>query len=107
MSVSFSAISTDRSTSTLRKCGVLALALAIVGLPINEVGIYALLLVFTIILFSGEVRSDKRSWVGAVVITCVAIVGQIALAPPRIEEGHNVFLPGGPNEVLKSGLPQQ
>jgi hypothetical protein len=34
-----------------------------------------------------------------------AIAGHILLAPPRIDEGYNVFLPGDPNGALERGLP--
>jgi hypothetical protein len=29
------------------------------------------------------------------------------LAPPRFDEGHNVFLPGGPSHALEQGLPAE
>src|SRR5262249_9129500 len=35
------------------------------------------------------------------------VAGKFLLAPPRIEEGHNVFLPGGPMQVLQRELPAE
>jgi hypothetical protein len=76
-----------------RKLAVLVLAVAAVGLPINSLGDYALLTVLAVVTFSGEVRLEPRVWLAALAIVAVAIAGQVLLAPPRIDEGHNVFLP--------------
>jgi hypothetical protein len=85
--------------------GVLLLAVAVVGLPVNDISVYALLVIVTIVVFSGMVSARWRAWLAAVAIVAVAIAGQLLLAPPRIDEGHNVFLPGGPNDALERGLP--
>ncbi|MBC8037433.1 MAG: hypothetical protein H7X89_09465, partial [Rhizobiales bacterium] len=90
-----------------RKFAVLLLALVIVGLPINGFYVYALLVIAAVIIFTGEVRTAPRAWLAAVTIVLVAVAGQIWLAPPRIDEGHNLFLPGGPTQALKRGLPPQ
>lgn len=90
-----------------RKFGVLVLAFAVVGLPVNAFSVYALLVILTVIVFTGEVRSTARAWLAAVAIVAIAVAGQIWLAPPRIDEGHNVFLPGGPTQALKRGLPPE
>lgn len=90
-----------------RKLAVLLLALVIVGLPINGFYLYALLVIAAVIIFTGEVRTAPRAWLAAVTIVLVAVAGQIWVAPPRIDEGHNLFLPGGPTQALKRGLPPQ
>ena len=46
--------------------------------------------------------SASNAWLGAAAIVAVAIAGQTWLAPPRIDEGHNVFLP---SPALERGLP--
>ena len=79
-----------------RKFGALLLGIAVVGLPVNHVGAYALLVILAVIIFSGEVSARPRAWLAAVAIVAVAVAAQLLVAPPRIEEGHNVFLPGGP-----------
>ncbi|MDO8875224.1 MAG: hypothetical protein Q8M24_15660 [Pseudolabrys sp.] len=94
-----------RSAPLGLKLAALALAVAIVGLPVNNAADYALLAVATIVIFSGAVRMQARAWLAAAAIAVVAIGGQILLAPPRIDEGHNVFLPGGPHGALERGLP--
>jgi hypothetical protein len=85
-----------------RKLAALLLAVAAVGLPINQLEAYALLLVATMVIFSGEVRASAGGWLAAIAIVAVAIAGQFLLAPPRIEEGHNVFLP---SPALERALP--
>ena len=41
----------------------------------------------------------------AAAIVVAALGGQWLLSPPRIAEGHNVFLPGPPDGVLQRSLP--
>jgi hypothetical protein len=76
-----------------RKAAALALGLCAVGLPVNHGGAYALLLLLAVAVFSGEVSARPRAWLGAAALVAVAVGGQFLLAPPRIEEGHNIFLP--------------
>src|SRR5712691_6969358 len=64
-----------------RKLAALILGVAAVGLPVNHLAAYALLMVATVVIFSGEVRADWRAWFAALVIVAVAIAGQILLAP--------------------------
>jgi hypothetical protein len=87
------------------KLAALALAVAVVGLPVNNATDYALLAAATIVIFSGALRPQPRAWLGALAIVAFAIAGHILLAPPRIDEGYNVFLPGDPNGALERGLP--
>ena len=86
-----------------RKFGALLLGVAAVGLPVNDLGTYALLVVLTVLIFSGEVSARRRGWLAAAALVGIAVAGQLLLAAPRIEEGHNVFLPRV--AVLERGLP--
>ena len=86
-----------------RRLAVLLLAIAAVGLPVNGFAGYALLLAAAVVLVSGEVSARKRAWAAAAAIVTVAVAVQFLWAPPRIEEGHNVFLPDAP--PLQRGLP--
>jgi hypothetical protein len=85
-----------------RKLAALVLAVVAVGLPINQLEAYALLLLAAVVIFSGEVRASIGAWAAAVAVAAIAVAGQFLLAPPRIEEGHNVFLP---SQALQRTLP--
>jgi hypothetical protein len=90
-----------------RKLAVLIMAVAAVGLPINDIAVYALLVIVAMVAFSGQIRTSWRAWLATAAIVAVAVVGQMALTPPRIDEGHNVFLPAPPgkSDALARGLP--
>ena len=102
----------DREHALLRhqsalKVAVLVLVVMAIGLPVNDLGSYALLLVAAVVIFTGEVSARLSAWLAAIAIVAVAVLGQGLLSPPRIEEGHNVFLPGAQGEVLQRGLPAE
>lgn len=88
-----------------RKFAVLVLGVAALGLPVNDLSVYALLTILAVIVFTGEVSARPRAWAAALAIVAVAIAGQVLLSPPRIDEGHNVFLPK--SEALQRGLPAE
>jgi hypothetical protein len=88
-----------------RRTGALLLAVAAVGLPVNDLAAYALLVVLAVVIFTGEVSARLPLWLAAVGIVAIAMIAQVWLAPPRIEEGHNVFLPGAQGDALRRGLP--
>ncbi len=89
-----------------RKLAALVLVVAVIGLPVNNAAGYALLLVLAVVIFSGEVSAQWRPWLAAAAIVVVAIVGPPLLSPPRIDEGHNVFLPGDRAPAAQRGLPE-
>jgi hypothetical protein len=89
------------------KWAVLALVVAVVGVPISHVLPYAILVIAAVIVFSGEVIDRGRAWLMAVAIALIAVAGQYVINPPRIDEGHNVFLDDGPGNALVTGLPPE
>jgi hypothetical protein len=97
--------STPAAGLAWRRLAALLLAVVAVGLPINHVGAYALLVVAAVIVFNGEVSARPRSWLAAIAVVAIAGAAQFALAPARVDEGHNVFLPRVPGDVLERGLP--
>ena len=112
MSDTVSSAATPAQSGLLRKLALLALAVVILGLPLNHLPGYALLLFLTVLVFVGEVTKRRQAWIAACALTILAVVVQLFLSPPRIEEGHNVFLPdvgSGPNtsDPLLTGLPPE
>lgn len=85
-----------------RRLALVLLAAAAVGLPINTLSAFAVLMLAVVVAFSGEVARQGGRWCAAVVILVLAMALQTLLAPPRIEEGHNVFLP---SPALEAALP--
>ncbi len=94
----------SRGSGGWRKFAALLLVLAVVGLPVSQVSVFALLVVSTVIIFSGEVSARAGAWTTAVIVVGIAVAGQVLMTPQRIEEGHNVFLPG---PALERGLPPE
>jgi hypothetical protein len=90
-----------------RRFAALIFAVAALGLPINHVAPYALLLIVTLVIFTGDISARAGPWFAALAIVAVAIAGQWLISSPRIAEGHNVFLPGSPDGVLQRGLPAE
>lgn len=88
-----------------RKLAVLTLAVAVVGLPVHDLSAYALLVAVTVFVFTGDVSARLKTWLAAIAVVLVAAGGQWLLSPPRIDEGHNVFLPGPADGALQRGLP--
>jgi hypothetical protein len=74
------------------KLAALVLVIAAVGLPVNDLFRYALLVVATVIVVAGTVRTRAAPWLGALATVALCVLGQFLFPAPRIEEGHNVFL---------------
>jgi hypothetical protein len=89
------------------KLAALVLVVAALGLPINDLFRYALLVIAAVVIVAGTVSAGRRPWLGAVAIVVLCAFGQVWLAAPRIEEGHNVFLFDAPGGALEAGLPAE
>lgn len=87
------------------KLGALFLVLAALGLPVNGLVNYALLVIATVIVCFGSISRRRLAWFAAVLAVVVCAIGQTFLRAPRIEEGHNIFLVDGPGGALEAGLP--
>jgi len=88
-----------------RRVAALVLVVAALGLPINEVWAYALLVVAAAVVFCGQVIGRARAWMLAAGAVAAAAVLATVIAPAPISEGENIFLPGKPNGVLAQQLP--
>jgi len=88
--------------SNLARCLLLvALAVAVIGLPLNHLVGYALLALGVVVAFVGDVSVQGRAWRFAGALALVALAANAFLAPPRIDEGHNIFLVKEDSALLK------
>jgi hypothetical protein len=87
------------------RVAVLALAVAAVGVPVNHLSGYALLLIAAVLIFSGRVTARAGRWLGAIAIVAGAVVLPLLIAPAPIAQGENVFLPTKPGNVFERKMP--
>jgi hypothetical protein len=106
--IEFTSIAEPTSAVTSRawpRLAALALAVAATGLPVNHLFGYALLLIATVLIFSGRVTLRAAYWLSAIAAVAVAALLPLLLSPSPIAQGENVFLPGRTGNVLERGLP--
>ena len=87
-----------------QRVAALGLVVASLGLPIDDLVAYALLLVAAILILTGTLAADAWRWTSAVVLAAAVVAFHVLWPAPRIDEGFNVFLPG-PAAAQTSGLP--
>jgi hypothetical protein len=92
---------------TWRKLAALGLVIAAIGLPINHLLSYGLLVLAVVVIFTGSVTREVQRWGAALALALIVIAGHILFPSPRIEEGHNVFIGNAPDAAASSGLPQE
>jgi hypothetical protein len=78
---------------TLRLAALL-LVVVNLGLPINELAAYALLVASALLVLTGMPFVEPRRWLAAIALTAAVVAAHLVWPTPRIDEGHNVFLPG-------------
>jgi hypothetical protein len=74
------------------KLAALLLVVAALGLPVNDLFRYALLVIATVLVVAGTVSAHVAPWLAALAAVALCVLGQVLFASPRIAEGHNVFL---------------
>jgi len=79
-----------------RRAALVLLAAAVLGMPVNDLVRYLLLLALAVAAFAGTVTADPRRWLGAIALAAIVVAGHLLFPAPRIEEGFNVFLPSAP-----------
>src|SRR6478736_5571178 len=99
---SMTAVREDAAGGGWHRLGAIVLAVIVIGLPINNIVDYAALLAVVLIVVCGNIRTHPRAWVEALGLVIFVVIAQQLLSPPRIEEGHNVFLPSA---ALEKSLP--
>jgi hypothetical protein len=90
------------------KLAALILVVAALGLPVNDLFRYALLVIATVLVVAGTVSAQLAPWLAALAAVALCVLAQIMFPAPRIEEGHNVFLidDAGGGSALEAGLPR-
>ncbi|MBV8108461.1 MAG: hypothetical protein JO012_01705, partial [Hyphomicrobiales bacterium] len=69
-----------------RKLATLILVVAALGLPVNDLLRYALLVVATVLVVAGTVSTRVAPWFAALAAVALCVLGQILFPAPRIEE---------------------
>ena len=88
------------------KPALLGLLVCALGLPINHVWPYAILLCAALLIVCGHVVLGPRRWAIAIGCCLGAALLPLLIAPAPITEGENIFLPGKPGNVLERELPR-
>jgi hypothetical protein len=93
-------------SSVLCRLSSVFLVLLALGLPINHLPQYAMLVIATVFVFVSPLSARPSAWLGAIAAVAACIIGQSVFAPVQIEEGENVFLVDGERSgALQDGLP--
>ncbi len=86
-----------------RRLAALCLVVASLGLPIDDLVAYALLVAAALVICTGTPAAAGSRWTAALALTVAVVAGHVLWPAPLIDEGHNIFLPGASAEA--SGLP--
>ena len=98
----------DVTTRAVLRIAVLVLVVAALGLPINDLTRYGVLLIGSIAVFSNAIRLSPARWCAALAVLAIAVAGPWLWSAPRIDEGHNVFIADdGRAGALERGLPAE
>ena len=88
------------------RLAVLVLILLVLGVPVTDFWRFLLLTTAVMAICFGQVRLQPRRWLIAIVVTVIVVTIDWLLPGPRIEEGHNVYIPVGANlEIFERELP--
>jgi len=82
------------------RLAALVLVVVVLGLPINDLLRYGILLAAAVVVFTGSVTLDWRRWAAALFAGGVAIAGLTAWPAPRLDEGYNFYFPGPQTETV-------
>jgi hypothetical protein len=98
----------DVTTRAVLRIAVLVLVVLALGLPINDLARYAVLLAGSVAIFSSAVWLRPARWAAALAVLAIVVAGQWLWPAPRIEEGHNIFIADdGRAGALERGLPAE
>jgi hypothetical protein len=83
----------------------LAFVAAALGLPVNTLSSYALLVIAALLIFNGPLAARGRNWLIAFAAVAVTTIVAPLVSSAPIEEGDNLFLPGNADSLLAKDLP--
>ncbi len=89
------AISPFAGTVVMPRLALLTLIVLILGVPINDFWRFLLLTMAVMAVCFGRVRLQPLRWLVALAIALIVVAVNWLLPGPRIEEGHNVYIPVG------------
>jgi hypothetical protein len=87
------------------RLAALVLVVVALGVPINSLFPYAMLLIAAVLILSGRISARPRRWLAAAAAIAVAAMLPWLVAPTPIEQGANVFLPTKPGNVFERRMP--
>ncbi len=87
------------------RLAVLVLAVVALGVPINSLLPYAVLLIAAVLILCGRIDTRSARWLGATAAVAVAALLPLLIAPAPIQQGANVFLPTTPDNVFERQMP--
>jgi hypothetical protein len=103
---SWGMISPFAGSIVMPRLAVLALIVLLLGVPINDLWRFLLLTVAVMAVCFGRVRLQPLRWLVALAVALVVAAVSWLLPGPRIEEGHNVYIPVGASlNVFENDLP--
>ena len=104
---SWGTISPFAGAAVMPRLALLTLSVIILGVPINDFWRFLLLTIAIIVVCFGNVRLEPLRWLVVLAIALTTVVVNWLLLPgPRIEEGHNVYIPVGASlGIFEEGLP--
>src|SRR4051812_42982808 len=97
----------ESNTSAVFWLRLAALALMVVGLglPLNDLFGYALLVGAAVPILIGAISGRAARWGAAIGVIALVATVQWLWPAPRIAEGHNVFVVDRAGSALEQGLP--
>jgi hypothetical protein len=87
------------------RLAALALTVVALGVPINGLLPYAVLLISAVLILCGRIDTRAARWLGAFAAVAVAALLPLLIAPAPIQQGANVFLPTKPGNVIERQMP--
>ncbi len=91
--------------SVWARVAALVLAGIALGVPINNLFAYALLVIAALLIFCGRLTCHPGRWLAAIAAVAAAASVSLLMAPAPVMQGFNVFLPTKPGNVFERKLP--